>query len=584
MKTTTAVSSDFIKFMEGMYGHEAVMHLLSGNEDEQLRNYALSELAKLKGERSQIATAEFDITQLSTDVHTIADGFGFNQENLEFVGADDNETFQKILDVLDMALSAALVIPVDKIDEMKSGIKTVAQALKKYVPNFRTIGSLLSMAPGIAKYSNALISFGESMDSAIDIINRDEKDSIRKAIKEMRSAIDLMRDVDIMDINDQVKKAKVKKEDIIEVEVTDVKDADKSVPKQEKKEEKKAKKEEKKSEVIQGKTEDTVAGAAAMTQQMMPGMMPGFIPDNDGSIPSWMDTNVSKDPTRSVPEFIGQNDMTIPRVDVQQRIFAPVQQKQPAYYVDQRLANYPFVPELQKLANSVGIMITAELIVNLDNQPSLIFIRAYNQNAYIQDKSFIIDLGTVIDGRIGIWPCASANGNYEVLEKCNEVYRLYESDKQDSKINDDFITEIFKYGFNNIRDDVKKKNILYGERMCEANRIFSMISIPNSSLDKETRNIIRGAFIRMAPHFRDAGYASVGKLRVVSVNPKTLEVKLTNEGSSLYFMTPAYPHAPFEITLRPAKDEEGNYIPAGNKKGSDIKFDVLVNTSNTQQQ
>lgn len=579
MSTTTTVSSDFIKFMEGMYGHEAVMHLLSGNEDENLRNYALSELEKLKGERNQIATTEFDITQLSTDVHTIADGFGFNQENLQFVGANDNETFQKLLDVLDMVLSTALVVPMDKIDEVKSGIKMVAQALKKYVPNFRTIGSLLSMAPGIAKYSKALISFGEAMDTAVDTINRDEKDSIRKAIKEMRNAIDLMRDVDIIDINNQVKQAKVKKENIIEAEVVEVKDADKSDPKpekkSEKKEEKKEKKKEKKSDdLIKGNSEATVAGAVAMSQQMMPGMQPDYIPDQDGSLPSWMNSDISKDPNRGVPEFIAQNDMSAPRMDPRQVIYAPVQQQR--NYSDQRILQYPFVQTIQSIANSVGLYVNFELIVDVDNKPLLIFVRTFNSQAYLPDKSFIIDLGVCIDGRIGIWPCATQNMQYTPLESCNEVYRMYPSDSDNTKVNVEFLTTLFQYGFSNLTEDVRKKNILYGERMCEANRVFALISIPQD-MDREVRNIIRGACIRCAPKFSKKHYNAYGRFRITDINPKTREFTISNEGMSTYFMGPVYPHEPLVINMVPEKDENGNFVSAGKKGGTDIKYNTIVN-------
>ena len=76
-----------------------------------------------------------------------------------------------------------------------------------------------------------------------------------------------MRDVDIIDINNQVKKANVKKEDIIEVEVVEVKDTDKPDPESKKKEEKKEKKKEQKKpdDMIKGNSEATVAGAVAMS-------------------------------------------------------------------------------------------------------------------------------------------------------------------------------------------------------------------------------------------------------------------------------------------------------------------------------
>ena len=344
--------------------------------------------------------------------------------------------------------------------------------------------------------------------------------------------------------------------------------------KEEKKEKKEKKKDEKPSDVITGTSEPTVAGAVAFSQQMMQNMQPGFIPDQDGGLPSWMGTDVSKDPNRAVPEFIAQNDMRTAQVDPRQIIFSPVQQNQ--NYSDQRIKQYPFISAVQDAANRVGMYVTFELIVDSANNPLLIFVRTYNSQAYNPDKSFIIDLGVVIDGRIGIWPCAEINQQYRPLETCDEAYRMYPSDSDLSKINTTFLTEIFQYGFSNINPEVKKKNILYGDKMTNANRVFALITIP-TDINKELRSIIRGFFIRSAPDFMKKNYNYYGRFRVVSVDQKTREVVISNEGMSQYFMGPVYPHTPLVINLVPEKDADGNFVPASKKGGTDIKYNVVVN-------
>ena len=570
MSTTTTVSSG----KSAMYGVYKALSMFSESMAHNCRRIEPLKFKELETYREGIGTENFKVTDLSTDVHTIADGFGFSKDNLQFEGVDDNETFQKLLDVLDMVFSAALVVPMDKIDDVKSAIKMAAQGLSKYVPDFKTIGKILAMAPGIAKYSKSLITFGESMDHAIDIINRGGDDCIRQAIKELRNGIDAMRDVDIIDINKQVKDAKIKKEDAIEAKVIDIEDV--KTKNEEKKEEKKEKKKEQKKsdDVIEGNSEATVAGAVAMSQQMMPGMQPGYIPDQDGSLPSWMNADISKDPNRGVPEFIAQNDMSAPRMDPRQVIYAPVQQQR--NYSDQRILQYPFVQTIQSIANSVGLYVNFELIVDVDNKPLLIFVRTFNSQAYLPDKSFIIDLGVCIDGRIGIWPCATQNMQYTPLESCNEVYRMYPSDSDSTKVNTEFITTLFQYGFSNLTEDVRKKNTLYGERMCEANRVFALISIPQD-MDREVRNIIRGACIRCAPKFSKKHYNAYGRFRITDINPKTREFTITNEGMSTYFMGPVYPHEPLVINMVPEKDENGNFVSAGKKGGTDIKYNTIVN-------
>ena len=576
MTTNTVNPAKMENMMSMLFGRKAALTILANNPS--FREYSLKRLKDLYGPKEPIGTKNFNVKDLSTDVKTIADGFGFDKSNLQFVGIDDNETFQKLLDVLDMVFSTALVVPMDQIDEVKSGIKMVAQALNKYVPNFKTIGKLLSMAPGIAKYSKALITFGESMDHAVDIINRGGDNCVRQAIKELRNGIDSLRDVDIIDINKQVADAKISKNDIIEVEATSVTDVDNSKKEKSKKEEKKEEKKKEESKpigkkVITGTDESSSAAAVAMSQQMIP----GFIPDNDGSIPEFMqDLSIDK-PKGSIPEFMAQT-VQVPRVDAAQRIFAPVHQN-PANTMDNRLAGYPFVNDIQAIANGVGIYTVPELIVDSGDNPMLIFIRAYNNQAYLSDKSFIIDLGKVIDNRYGIWPCAAPNGMYNVLESCDEVYRLFESDKSNSKINKDFLTTVFQYGFSNLADDVKKKHTLYGIRMTETNRSIALITMPDAfAMNREARNIIRGACIRLAPEIVANGYTKDGRFKFKWVNTENMEFCLTNEGMSHYFMTQAYPHRTCEILMKPVLDENGNFVPAGNKKGgTDIKYNATAN-------
>lgn len=585
MVNTSTVNPERMEMLTSMlFGRKPALTILSNNPT--YRDYSLKRLKELYGTKEQIGTSEFKITDLSTDVHTIADGFGFDKKNLKFVGADDNETFQKLLDVLDMVFAAALVVPMDKIDQVKSGIKMCAQALGKYVPDFKSIGKMLAMAPGISRYSKALISFGECMDHAVDIINRGGENCIRQAIKEMRAGIDGLRDVDIMDINRQVKEAGIKKKDLIETTgtVVDMEEV------KEKKEVKKDKKDN--THNSKSKKEETVvsepmtAETAAMSQQMMPQYMnpefnQGYIPDTDGSIPEFIrdGADLGKiDPNKSVPDFIAENAMNVPPVTPQQRVFNPVDQN---IYLDPRLANYPFVDQILQIANGVGYFMVPELIVDTSNEPLLIFIRIYNSQAYLYDKSFIVDLGKVIDNRYGIWPCANPNGQFNILESCEEAYRLFNKDEK--HLNKDFIQAVIQFGFSNLDPKVKKSNILYGFRMTETNRVISLITMPTHIKGTEdlipaaTRNIIRGACIRMSPSLKE--YVVNGRFRFVELNHETMEFTLSNENMSSYFMGPVIPHKPVTIKCVPKKDENGNYVPASNKEGgTDIKFDISINS------
>lgn len=521
-----------------------------------------------EAKREPIGTKDFKTDSFVSDVNDIAGAFGASQDLLNnLIGADEDERFQKALDLMDFILSGVKMIPLDKMEEAKEAIRRIATGVSKYAPDSKTIGKFLAMVPGMNKYAKNLIGFAEGIESAISTININADDCLNKAVDQLREAFKSLRGIKIKEVNDNAKKNDSSSKVIDMEEVKEEK-------KEEKKEKKEKKKDEKPSDVITGTSEPTVAGAVAFSQQMMQNMQPGFIPDQDGGLPSWMGTDVSKDPNRAVPEFIAQNDMRTAQVDPRQIIFSPVQQNQ--NYSDQRIKQYPFISAVQDAANRVGMYVTFELIVDSANNPLLIFVRTYNSQAYNPDKSFIIDLGVVIDGRIGIWPCAEINQQYRPLETCDEAYRMYPSDSDLSKINTAFLTEIFQYGFSNINPEVKKKNILYGDKMTNANRVFALITIP-TDINKELRSIIRGFFIRSAPDFMKKNYSYYGRFRVVSVDQNTREVVISNEGMSQYFMGPVYPHTPLAINLVPEKDADGNFVPAGKKGGTDIKYNVVVN-------
>ena len=331
-----------------------------------------------EAQREPIGTKNFQTDNFVSDVGNIADAFGASKDLLgNLIGKDEDEKFQKALDLMDFILSGVKMIPLDKIDEAKEAIRRIAMGVSKYAPDTKTIGKFLAMVPGMNKYAKHLIGFAEGVDQAITTININADDSLNKAVDQLRDAFNSLRGIKIKEVNDAAKKDNVSSK-IIDIE--EVKEEKTEEKNEEKREEKKKDKKSKKESDIVGESEPTVAGAVAMSQQMMP----GYIPDQDGSLPSWMSPDISKDSNRGVPEFIAQNDMNAPRIDPRQVIFASVQQQK--NYSDQRILQYPFVSVVQKVANEVGIYVTFELIVDTANNPLLIFVRAFNSQAYLPDK------------------------------------------------------------------------------------------------------------------------------------------------------------------------------------------------------
>ena len=322
-------------------------------------------------------------------------------------------------------------------------------------------------------------------------------------------------------------------------------------------------------------TSENIAEKAAMNTGAIPPGMGWVTPasETEGNLPAFMQgaDHLTPNNNGQLPEFMSQNQLNVPKPNPTAMVFNPVQQNQ---QFDPRLVNYQFVNQIIQLANSVGYYVMPELIVDGADMPMLVYFRTFNSNAFLHDKSFVVDLGTVIDNRYGIWPCANPNGAYNVLESCNAAYTLY---KRDNTLNTELLLDIIKFGFSNIKP--KKEDILYGERMCITNRRIALISmqLPVSiKLDKGDRNIIRGACIRMATQLDP----SLGRFEFKSIEPQTLEFVLTNKNMGPYFLVPGpVPPVVTELHCTPALDENGNRIPVNEKGGGDIKYNIQIVTN-----
>ena len=521
-------------------------------------------------DRAVIGSAQFNVDALASDAEAIANFFGADQSFIDrLVGSTGEEKFQKTLDLLDFILSGVKVVSLDKFDEAKECVSIVAMSLSKYAPDMKTMSKILSMIPGISKYSKYIMGFGESMDKALSILNVGGDDCISEAIDTMRDGIKKLKKINIDEVSKQAIEGKVDEKDVIDAEPAEV------TPVKDDSDENKGNKSKKKKETTEVTSENIAEKAAMNTGAIPPGM--GWVTpasETEGNLPAFMQgaDRLTPNSNGQLPEFMSQNQLNVPKPNPTAMVFNPVQQNQ---QFDPRLVNYQFVNQIIQLANSVGYYVMPELIIdNGDERPVLVYFRTFNTNNFLVDKSFVVDLGTVIDQRYGIWPCANPNGAYNVLESCTVAYALY---KRDNTLNTELLLDIIKFGFSNIKP--KKEDILYGERMCITNRRIALISMQlpvSSKLDKGDRNIIRGACIRMATQLDP----SLGRFEFKSIEPQTLEFVLTNKNMGPYFLVPGpVPPVVTELYCTPALDENGNRIPVNEKGGGDIKYNIQIVTN-----
>lgn len=506
--------------------------------------------------RERIGTIGFSINEFKSDAESIIGAVGFNKEMIDNVDASSSDkTFKQVLKVLDAAFSILDIVPADDIGACKSFIKSACQTIREYIPDFRSIGGILSIAPGISKYSKFLVGFGESLDEAIDIINRDSTDSITKAIKKIREGIHKALNIDLDEIEKEVKA------NVIDVPSSDINDVKTDTSDNKKKKE--------------VRTMNDVAGEAAMYQGMVNpiDMWQQFQTQNqsqhdNGFIPDFVRDGYkfTPDVTKSVPEYIAENTLRVPRENVNP--FTPVEQA--GGWIDPA-CNIQCINDIQSIANANGYFMKADPIRDAAGNVVMIYVGIYNSNAFLWTNSFVIDLGTVIDRRFGIWPCVMQNGSCMPVENCSEAYMLYTKDNQ---FNAEFVQNIVRYGFPNLTPEMKKKNILYGVRMTETNRRICLITLNHKDLNGKSRNIIKGACIRMATKI-DPSY---GRFIFKEIDPKTLSFVLTNEGVTYFPSNGQYTcNCPKVEIIGQPKIVDGKYVPVNENGGTDIIYDISIN-------
>ena len=176
---------------------------ISFNPEFDLDKVKILEEAK----REPIGTKDFKTDSFVSDVNDIAGAFGASQDLLNnLIGEDEDERFQKALDLMDFILSGVKMIPLDKMEEAKEAIRRIATGVSKYAPDSKTIGKFLAMVPGMNKYAKNLIGFAEGIESTISTININADDCLNKAVDQLREAFKSLRGIKIKEVNDNAKK------------------------------------------------------------------------------------------------------------------------------------------------------------------------------------------------------------------------------------------------------------------------------------------------------------------------------------------------------------------------------------------
>ena len=534
------------------------------------------EVMSLAVKYPDVTSMDFSMVDYVSDMEKLGGTFGFKKGTIKLIGANDNETFVLGLNLIDMILTGLALLPVDKSDKIKDGVYLVATTIKKFIPSMQDIGKLLAKAPALAKYSKAFDEFGKALDKALEILNEGKNPS--EAIEVVKDAIHAIRKLDVQDIMKEAKENKIKQEPpMIEGEATKVED-DSASNKKDNKQKNPTKEKKEKTDM---KTDPTVAAVAAMQQGEIPPFMnmeyQAPVLDNPaGSIPEILNPNlVREDPNKCLPEIVTENRQQVPQFNPMDHIFSPIDPQNIQQQVDSSQKTwvdyFDFVKDIVSIANNNGYWCTAEPM-GFDGKIKSIFFRVYNNNGYLYKKSFMVDCGSIIDGRYGIWPVGVVDeSKFTPMEMCDIAYHLR---NREGGINGQLIENIIKFGFDGVDPQVLNGHILYRDRIIKANRRVDLISAMNAyNKDNKERDIVRGAVIRAVvdKNIFDPKY---GRFAFESFDAKTLNFTLTNINVPLFMYGPINVGVPQRVLFTPSLNEKGERILINPDKGGDIQFDV----------
>ena len=201
---------------------------------------------------------------------------------------------------------------------------------------------------------------------------------------------------------------------------------------------------------------------------------------------------------------------------------------------------------IEEIANEMNCQVQFISIPAKDGKPSgLISVHTFVDRIYSPLKSFIIDLGVVIDRREKLWPI---NSGY--VEDASSAYEVKISDKEKKKvINKKLFSDIFMGGIHALRP----KDSMYTQDFIALNRLVALITVNNHSgiRDKETKTKLRERLIKaMNAGVFDAALRNDPKTRFRLEYFNSLnDYGFTSQGVPYRFTTTIYPDKVQNITF-----------------------------------
>ena len=191
------------------------------------------------------------------------------------------------------------------------------------------------------------------------------------------------------------------------------------------------------------------------------------------------------------------------------------------------------------------------IIDSADNVKLIEFITSREENGkniVLDDKSFVVDLGQVINRDYIIWPCFR-NGARGPLELCDYAFKLFKrtkTHKDVESLNMQFIEKIFDVGFSGLNKEDVSAVSAFNKKILDDNKNIVLISIPNDEM-KETWRVIARKVSNHIKEFSKLYYNDPSvkgieldkyKFVCVEADPNTLDMTFSSYNVPYYFMDP----------------------------------------------
>jgi hypothetical protein len=417
------------------------------------------------------------------------------------------------------------------------------QNLIKKIPCKFAIDTSIDVASNIGKLLKAII---DSINDLRDAESEDEQIQVIDDLADELKTFDVLDDPDVVKLLNSIieknKKSDSKKDKKVDVKemLAAVADAVKEDTDNDSQEDEKPQEAEQ-EDVVNAAMDSNVAATALHNIK-------------DDEKPSFLNAIIDtfKKDKGEKPDFIlDANKATVPQ--------QPVQQVQVVHVIHEDLlkAN-PWVAPILEIASKHGVTCRIDPIYGVTTNQQVLGLQfsSFVNNKFMHQKSFVIDLGYVLDKRVKMFASAKQSG-FDYVENCSEAYHVFNANT--NALQSMLFDKIFSGGFDSLNEEDRKKYRMYNNATMQLNRIINYWSLPTNLVRGDERSALKDSAFKMFGCIKEMNkrnHINLGRFTVIDFDKENLTYTLTNEGTFIIGnQKNTAPITKFVVTIN--KDSDG---------------------------